>query len=691
MIKKNLLIEIGTEELPPKALKRLAMSFADEIQLGLAGKNLEHDECKWLATPRRLAVVISDLDSEQKDTEVERRGPAVSAAFGEDGSPSKAAEGFARSCGVSVEELGRLETEKGSWLAYKAIEKGSPSAELLQDIIASALNKLPIPKRMRWGAGDAEFVRPVHWILILFGEQSLPASILGIDAGKCSYGHRFHQPGEIIVLSAADYAKTLEDEGKVIVDYQRRQQIIEEQVVARAKELGGEAIIDPALLEEVTSLVEWPVPVSGNFDESFLELPQEVLIASMQDHQKYFPVKGKDQKLLPHFITVANIDSRTPEEISRGNERVIHPRLSDAAFFWQRDTAKALIENQEGLKNIVYQKQLGSLYDKSERVKALCAYLADELELDKSDLQRAAVLAKCDLSSSLVGEFPELQGVMGRYYASKSGENSEVAVALDEQYMPRFSGDALPSGQLGQALSLAEKTDTLIGIFAIGQAPTGDKDPFGLRRAAIGCLRIMIECELDLDLADCLENSAKQFDSSVSSDQVVADVFDFVMQRLKRYYADNELRGDVFEAVLAVRPTRLLDFHKRVQAVNNFCGLPESASLAAANKRIENILKQNNNNDAIEIDEALLQEPAEQLLASALKEISKTVQPLLSGNDYSSILSKLAELRDPVDNFFDEVMVMSEDEALKSNRLALLRQITTLFLSTADISKLQAQ
>ena len=691
MNKEDLLIEIGTEELPPKALKRLATAFADEIHLGLEGAKLEHGECRWYATPRRLAVQVSELMTLQEDKEVERRGPALSAAYDEDGNASKAAEGFARSCDVSVKELQTLETDKGSWLSYKALEVGVATKDLLENIINTALGKLPIPKRMRWGSGDAEFVRPVHWLLVLFGEEAVPCNVLGLDAGTVSYGHRFHAPEAISLASTDEYLDKLETQGKVIADFDRRQSLIREGVEACATELGGIAMIDSSLLDEVTALVEWPVIISGEFDKNFLELPNEVLIASMQDHQKYFPVKDAEEQLMPHFITVANIQSSAPEEISKGNERVIFPRLSDAAFFWQRDIAQPLSDHQAGLKNIVYQKQLGSLHDKSSRVAELASYLAGQLSIDEEAIRRAALLAKCDLSSAMVGEFPELQGVMGRYYALQSGEAAEVALALDEQYMPRFAGDALPTAKLGQALAVAEKLDSLVGIFAIGQVPSGDKDPFGLRRAAIGCLRIIIECELDVDLRVCLQTSAAQFDSAISADDVTDAVFDFIMQRLRRYNADIDISNDIFESVLALSPTNLLDFQHRVQAVNKFKGLAEAESLAAANKRIQNILKQNKSEKIADIDATLLNEPTEKLLAGALTEIEKSVQPLLAKHDYAGTLTKLAALRDPIDNFFDEVMVMCDDEALKLNRLALLNQINTLFLSSADISKLQAQ
>ena len=688
---RDLLVEIGTEELPPKALKRLATAFAEEMHSGFEKNDLNHTKYQWFATPRRLAVLISDLDSCQEDKEVEKRGPALAAAYDEKGNPTKAAEGFARSCGVAVEKLDTLETEKGSWLLYKAIETGSSTSALLEEIISSALNKLPIPKRMRWGSGDAEFVRPVHWVVVLFGEESVPCTVLDVESGNQTRGHRFHHPQSIELKSPAEYLDKLKTEGKVIADYEQRQQQIRDDVISEAEKNNGTAIIDPELLDEVTALVEWPAVISGSFDQKFLELPNEVLISSMQDHQKYFPVKNDKGQLLTQFITVANIDSLTPEEISKGNERVIFPRLSDAAFFWQRDLAKALGDYQPGLKDIVYQKQLGSLHDKSTRVTEVAAYLADQLGIDKTKTKRAAVLAKCDLLSDMVGEFPDLQGTMGRYYAIKSGEDANVAEALDEQYMPRFAGDRLPSNPIGQVLALAEKLDTLVGIFSIGQIPTGDKDPFGLRRAAIGCLRIIIECDLDLDLRACLEITAKQFDVSLASVDAVDPVFNFMMERLRRYYADTDISNDIFEAVLSLSPVRPLDFHQRIQAVRKFSSMAESESLAAANKRIQNILKQNESSLANDVNKELLEESAEKLLVSALDTISVKVQPLLENSKYADTLTTLAGLRDPVDNFFDEVMVMCDNEAIKLNRLALLNKLNTLFMTIADISKLQGQ
>ena len=689
MDKQDLLIEIGTEELPPKALKRLATSFANEIHEGLDKQELVHESYQWFASPRRLAVIVRALATEQEDREVEKRGPAVAAAFDDEGNPTKAAEGFARSCGVEVAQLERLETDKGSWLAYRAHENGEKTSDLLGDIINNALARLPIPKRMRWGDGEAEFVRPVHWVCIVFGEAPTSCNIMGIESNNITYGHRFHSPGAITIASASAYPATLESTGRVMVDYDTRLARVREQVEACAAGIGGNAMLGEDLLEEVCALVEWPVALHGEFDSEFLSLPAEALVASMQDHQKYFPVTDKDGKLLNYFITVSNIESTDPDEIRRGNERVIYPRLADAAFFYKRDSAKALSDYQAQLADIIYQKQLGTLKDKSRRVASLAVTMAEQLGLDKESTNRAALLAKCDLVTSMVGEFPELQGVMGKYYARLSGENEEVALAIDEHYKPRFAGDTLPSQGVGQVLSLAEKIDTLVGIFAIGQAPTGDKDPFGLRRAAIGLLRIMVECELELDTRECLGTAAAQYTDLESAAGCVEDVFEFIMQRMKRYYLDVGIPVGVFDSVHSLAPANLLDFHRRIDAVHKFSRMPEAESLSAANKRIQNILRKSDIAVAEEVNQELLREEAEVELASSIQDISSSVQPLLDSNDHESVLGELARLRGPVDRFFDDVMVMSEDESLKQNRLAILGKIDRLFMSTADISRLQ--
>ncbi len=690
--KKDLLIEIGTEELPPKSLRRLGTAFAEEIVAELDRHELGHGDWKWYATPRRLAVTVDRLDTAQKDRPVEKRGPALSAAYDEDGKPTRAAEGFARSCNAALEDLEVQKTDKGQWLLYRTTEEGRATAELLPAIIDTALARLPIPKRMRWGDSAAEFVRPVHWSVVLLGRDTVPCRILATQAGNASRGHRFHHPKPIKITSAATYAKKLREKGFVIADFDERRDLIRGQVHEAAKQLGGRAWMEEDLLDEVAALVEWPVVLAGSFDEDYLALPREVLIATLQDHQKYFPVTDESgQRIRQYFITVANIDSRRPEAVRRGNERVIRPRLADAAFFWERDCAVPLEDLRPRLDNVVFQKQLGTLADKTGRVAELAAFIADRLGLDADTARRAAALAKCDLFTDMVGEFPELQGVMGRYYALKNGEPAEVAVALDEQYMPRYAGDAIPGSGTGRVLAVAEKLDTLTGIFAIGQAPTGDRDPFGLRRAALGCVRIIIEAGLDLDLEQCLLQAAHNFAGRPDAAPVVPEVFDFMMERLRRYYQEEGVHGDVFEAVLERRPTRPFDFHRRVHAVTDFKRLPEAASLASANKRIRNILRQGGQDAVNGVRPELLREAAEQRLAEVLDGAERTVRPLLEGSDYTGALKELARLRDPVDDFFDNVMVMSDDPTLKENRIAMLQQLSDLFLTIADVSRLRVE
>ena len=688
--KKDLLIEIGTEELPPRALRQLATAFADGVRQGLDNHNLGHGDCRWYATPRRLAVTVARLAVAQDDHEVVKRGPALNAAYDGDGKPTRAAQGFARSCGAGVEELEVLETGKGSWLVYRTLERGRDAAEVLPGVIDGALARLPIPKRMRWGDGEEEFVRPVHWSVVLLGRDAVPCRLLGTEAGNASLGHRFHHPGPVRITSAATYASKLKDKGRVLADFDERRALIREQAQAAAAELGGTALLDEELLDEVTALVEWPAAVPGSFDEQFLALPREVLIATMQDHQKYFPVTDAGGGLMPYFITIANIDSLDPLEVRRGNERVIRPRLSDAAFFWDRDRRTPLADRQAQLKDVVFQKELGSLEDKTRRVTALAGYIAGQLGLDVSLAERAAKLARCDLFTEMVGEFPKLQGIMGRHYAVHDGEPQEVAQALDEQYQPRFAGDGIPASDTGRVLALADRIDTLVGIFAIGQPPGGDRDPFGLRRAALGCLRILVESGLDLDLAACLQRAAAGFPAGINAAAVVDGVFDFMMERLRHYYLEAGIRPDVFDAVLSRRPPRPYDFHQRIHAVTAFTRLPEAESLAAANKRIRNILRQSDETPPASIDSARLQEPAETALAKELEATAAAVRPLLDRNDYTRALTQLAGLRDKVDGFFDNVMVMSEDRSLRSNRLAMLQCISDLFLTIADISRLQS-
>ena len=686
---RNLLIEIGTEELPPKALRRLSNAFADGMSSALGDAGLVFEGIQPYAAPRRLALLIRSLPVAQQDREVVRRGPALAAAFDEDGCPTKAATGFANSCGVEVEQLDQLETPKGSWLSFRAIEKGRVTAELVPDMVQRALAGLPVPKRMRWGDREEEFVRPVHWVVLLFGKEVISAPVLGITAGRETRGHRFHHPQAISLAAADDYVTLLRDPGYVMVDYIARRDLVRSQVIAQGEALGGKALIDEDLLDEVCSLVEWPVAIAGQFDEAFLEVPSEALISSMQDHQKYFPVLSEENNLLPCFITVANLESRDPGQIRAGNERVIRPRLSDAAFFWNQDRKSPLSERAAGLRNMVFQKKLGTLFDKQERMSKLAASIAAQIGGDPAHAERAARLSKCDLLTNMVYEFPELQGIMGHYYAKHDGEPEAVAIAIEEHYLPRFSGDQLPQSPVGQALAMADRLDSLVGIFAIGQPPSGDKDPFALRRAALGLVRLCIESGLDVDLESLLKAAAAGFDAGIKADDAVNTVFDYVMDRLRGYYQENDIPADLVDAVLVTRPTRLLDFDKRIRACQVFRELPEAAALAAANKRIANILRKARQPVPEEIDSSLLKDAEEKQLAEQLVALKPAVLELMEQGNYTHALQKLAGLREAVDFFFDQVMVMVDDDALRANRLALLNELAALFLRTADLSRLQ--
>ena len=688
--KSDLLVEIGTEELPPKSLVLLAKSFSEGVAEGLEREGLEFNSVKWFATPRRLAFIVHALDRKQMDREIVRRGPALDAARDNNGNPSKAAMGFAKSCGVeSIEELEIIENGKGKWLGKKITEPGKEAALLIPDIVEQVLARLPIARRMRWGTGSVEFVRPVHWTVAMLGDDLIECEILGKHTTRSTRGHRFHHPEAVILENVSEYQDKLENPGKVIADFEQRRNIIRQQLIDTARSVNGTVIIDDDLLDEVTALVEWPVVLMGEFDKSFLVLPGEVLITAMQDYQKYFPVKDRDENLLSCFIAISNIESKNPELVRKGNERVIRPRLGDAEFFWNKDRERALSDYQPELSHVIFQHRLGTLAEKSERVTTLSLYIAGQFNHDKGLVQRAGVLSKCDLMTEMVGEFPGLQGVMGKYYALQSGEPEEVALALDEQYMPRFAGDLLPCTRTGQFLSIADKLDTLVGIFSLGKKPTGEKDPFGLRRAALGCLRIMIECQLDIDLQDCLKQAAIYYRNADIKDGVIEEIFDFMMERLRRYYLDNNISHDIFEAVLSRRPTRPYDFDQRVKAVMQFRELPEAESLTVANKRISNILKQANMEKIISINKKLLQEKAEQDLSAALENAEHKVMPLLRESKYKDALTELANLKQTVDIFFDEVLVMCDDEILKNNRLALLNNLSRLFLETADISRLQ--
>ncbi|MDH5358487.1 MAG: glycine--tRNA ligase subunit beta [Gammaproteobacteria bacterium] len=687
---RDLLIELGTEELPPKALKKLMLAFETGIKQGLEKAELSFSAIRSYAAPRRMAVVVDDLQVRQQDRMVERRGPALTAAFDDEGNPTKALQGFARSCGVEVDDLEKVETDKGVWLGFKQQQTGAETASLIPEILQNALHELPIPKRMRWGSLPGEFVRPVHWLVLLFGEEVIPQELLGVTSGRDSRGHRFHHPDTIRIQSAQTYAPQLETEGHVLVDMKARREAIHGQVLELATKLGGEAVINENLLDEVAGLVEWPVALSGSFDKRFLELPAEALISSMEEHQKYFAVRDKTGELLPYFITVSNIESRDSAQVVAGNERVILPRLSDAAFFWETDRKQPLANRQQQLKTIVFQNKLGTVFDKSARVAKLAVVIATEIGGDAKLAERAALLAKCDLVTEMVGEFPDLQGIMGRYYARLDGEHDEVAEALDEQYLPRFSGDALPQTKTGQAVSLAEKLDTLAGLFGIGQPPTGVKDPFALRRAALGVLRIVIENKLDIDLLALLQQAQQGFDDVLTEQDVNDQVIRYFFERLRGYAVEQGFKADVFEAVLAVAPTRPLDFMQRLHAVAEFRQLEQAEALAAGNKRIGNILRKNDAEGEVgNINDSLLQEPAEQALSAKLKAVTDDVKPLMAQADYAGVLRALADMRETVDGFFDQVMVMADDAAVRQNRLVLLNQTRALFLGVADISCLQ--
>ena len=686
--KKDLLIEIGTEEMPPASLKMLAVALHDSFCESLQNGQLNFTESKWYATPRRFALLISQLDTAQQDTEQQRKGPSLKAALNADGNPTKATEGFARSCGVTVDELERLETEKGSWLACTQKVKGKQTIDLIPEWLEQALKKLPIARRMRWGDRDIEFVRPIQWFLLQFGSDNADCNILGMDSINHSFGHRFHHPSKITITEASEYATTLREEAYVVADYAERQATIRQQVNRLTGEINGTAIIDDGLVEEVTSLVEWPAAFVGRFDPGFLALPEEVLIVNMQDHQKYFPVRDQDGKLMPNFIGVANIESRASERLIAGNERVIRPRLADAVFFWERDIKHGLANHIDGLSDVVYQKQLGSLHQRMQRISSTVSYLADIMGADADKLRRAAELCFCDLLTEMVYEFPELQGTMGKYYAEAAGEESEVALALEAFYQPRFSGDTLPDSIIGLCLSLSGKLESLIGIFAIGQAPTGDKDPYNLRRAAIGAIRILFECRFDIDLHALLQHIASQFDAAIQASSVVDTVFEFVMERLRRYYLEQGISPDSFNAVFSESPSSLPDFEERLQAVTNFRKLPEAESLAVTNKRISNLLNKSSQNVSDEINTALLTEKAEKTLANTVGEYRSKLAPMLDKGEYQQALATLAEVKSIVDDFFDHVMVMCEDEATRNNRLGLLTNLQKLFLQIADISQL---
>lgn len=689
MPSRDFLVEIGTEELPPKALDNLAASLEQGIVKGLNREELNFTASYRYATPRRLAVLIHELQPQQADKTIERLGPAVSAAFTGQGAPTKAAQGFARSCGVAVEELDRSKSGGVEKLVFSLKESGRPVQDLLPRLVRDALEQLPVPKRMRWGNSREEFVRPVHWVVMMYGNKTIPALLLGVEANHFSYGHRFNFNKKILIKNAKDYEALLEEKGGVIPDFNKRKGLIRELVENEGAKAGAVAVIDEALLDEVTSLVEYPVALTGKFEEEFLDLPPEALILTMKSHQKCFYLVDKKGKLLPKFITISNLQSKDPSKVVEGYERVIRPRLADARFFYETDKKHSLESRLQQLNTVIFQEKLGTIYEKSQRVAALTTAIAERIGADSTLCSRAATLAKCDLLTLMVGEFADLQGLMGFYYALHDGEPEELAQALNEQYMPRFSGDSLPNSKTGIALALADKLDSIVGIFGIGQPPTGSKDPFALRRSAIGVLRLIVEKELDLDLLYCIEQAVSGFEEANLAQNTADEVFEFMLERFKAWFMDKEITVEEFQSVFVVRPTRPLDFHLRILAVHNFNLLPESASLAEANKRVSNLLaKQNFNAEDTAVKEELLQEPAEKALHRELVDKILEVAPLLEKGLYKEGLQTLASLKISVDTFFDEVLVVCEDASLRENRLALLQQLRDLFLQTADISHL---
>ena len=688
MTTQNFLVEIGTEELPPKALKTLATSFADNVEAELNQAGLSFDKIEWFAAPRRLAVKVLNLTTQQPSKEIEKRGPAVSAAFDAEGKPTKAAEGWARGCGITVEQAERIATDKGEWLVHRAKIEGQPTKNLLNDIVANALAKLPIPKPMRWADKTVQFIRPVHTVTMLLGDELIEGEILGVASARIIRGHRFLGEKEFEIQHADQYPQLLREKGSVVADFNERKAEILAKSQAKATALGGVADIEESLLEEVTSLVEYPNVLAAKFEERFLAVPAEALVYTMKGDQKYFPIYDKDGKLLPHFIFVSNINPEDPTAIIEGNEKVVRPRLTDAEFFFKTDLKQKLVDRLPRLETVLFQQQLGTLKDKTDRIEQLAGEIAKQIGADEAKAKRAGLLSKCDLMTNMVFEFTDTQGVMGMHYARHDGEDEEVAVALNEQYMPRFAGDELPKSLVASAVALADKFDTLTGIFGIGQAPKGSADPFALRRAALGALRIIVEKNLPLDLEDLVKKSAALFGDKLTNQNVVADVVDFMLGRFRAWYQDEGIAVDVIQAVLARRPTRPADFDARVRAVSHFRTLDSAEALAAANKRVSNILAKA---DAAigEINLTACVEPAEKALAEAVLALRTEVQPLIAKGDYTAVLDKLANLRAPVDSFFDNVMVNAEDPALRQNRLAILNTLQDLFLQVADISLLQ--
>ncbi|HGY2267569.1 glycine--tRNA ligase subunit beta [Morganella morganii] len=689
MTQQTFLTEIGTEELPPKALRSLAESFAANLTAELAAANLTHGDVTWYAAPRRLAVKIAGLAESAADREVEKRGPAIAQAFDAEGKPTKAAEGWARGCGITVDQADRMVTDKGEWLLYRAVEKGNNAKELLADMVSRALAKLPIPKLMRWGDKETHFVRPVHTVTMLMGADVIPGDVLGITSGRVIRGHRFMGEAEFTIAHADEYPAILETRGKVMADYDARKAMIKRDAEKAALALGGVADLTDSLLEEVTSLVEWPVVLTAKFEEKFLAVPSEALVYTMKGDQKYFPVYDKNGNLMPNFIFVANIESSDPSQIIAGNEKVVRPRLADAEFFFKTDCKKRLEDNLPRLSTVLFQQQLGTLRDKTDRLEALAGWIAGQIGADVNHATRAGLLAKCDLMTNMVFEFTDTQGVMGMHYARHDGESEDVALALKEQYQPRYAGDNLPSTPVSDALAIADKMDTLAGIFGIGQHPKGDKDPFALRRAALGVLRIIVEKGYNLDLETLTQEAVRLYGDKLTNANVVTDVVDFMLGRFRAWYQEQGFAIDTIQAVLARRPTRPADFDARMKAVTHFRTLDEAAALAAANKRVSNILSKSDDalNDTVLA--SLMNAPEEIRLAAYVTDLKTQLAPLYAEGKYQEALTELASLREAVDAFFDSVMVMDKDDNIRRNRLTLLNELRNLFLGVADISLLQ--
>lgn len=690
MTAQDLLIEVGTEELPPKALPALSEAFSSSLCQQLRDANIPFDQCTPYASPRRLAVLLSALAESAEDQTQDVWGPPAKVAFDKEGKPTRAAEAFAEKNGLDLDALADCVANDGKQdkLFVRKAVAGARSTEVIAEMIRNALDQLPIPKRMRWGASRTEFVRPIHWLSVVYGEQVVDCDVMGFKAGRNTRGHRFHSSGPIAISQASDYAAILEEQGKVIADFDRRRNMIRDQVSQIGEQLGGKAVIDDDLLSEVTALVEWPVALAGNFEQRFLEVPAEALVSSMKEHQKYFHVVDSNGKLMPNFITVANIESRDPQKVVDGNERVIRPRLSDAAFFYETDLKTTLADQRQKLNSIVFQKKLGTLFDKTQRIRNISEMLARKISADVSQATRAAELCKSDLVSEMVGEFDDMQGIAGYYYAKHDGEPDDVASAMQEHYLPRFAGDDLPQSQAGIVVALADRLDTLSGIFGIGQKPTGSKDPFALRRASLAVLRILIEKQLPLDLREVIQFAIAQHSGLSEGPELEETLLSYMLDRLRAWYDDRGISAEVFMSVQAKGITTPLDFDRRIDAVQAFTQLPEAAALAAANKRVSNLLAKADGDVGGDIDASLLTEAAERTLRDALQTQAAKVAPLFAAGDYAAGLKSLAELGGPVDAFFDQVMVNVDDDALRGNRLRLLAALQALFLDVADISQL---